>query len=48
MTSSQTEAVAAATGTIGPGDGTIIDHSLCPFGLGIIGVVTPPTALPIP
>jgi len=34
-------AVAVATGTIGAVEG-------CPVGLGITGVVTPPTALPIP
>ncbi|MDH3618325.1 MAG: hypothetical protein OEM89_06335 [Nitrosopumilus sp.] len=40
MTSSQTEAVAAATGTIG-GDG----HEACPFGLGITGL-SPITSIP--
>ncbi len=43
LTSSQSDAVAVATGTIGT-----TGHGDCPFGLGITGVVTAPTAIPIP
>ncbi len=41
MTSSQSESIAVATGTIGP-------RGECPIGLGITSLVTPPTPLPIP
>ena len=43
MTSSQTEAVAVATGTIGT-----TGHEACPLGLGITGTVTSPTGIPLP
>ena len=43
MPSSQTEAIAVATGAVGTAG-----HEACPFKLGITFLETPPTALPIP